>query len=317
MSFKSSLKVYGIQSNGREDIEERVNLRDNPSRRPSDFKVSHWLDLVAFDGRTRQPTSINTAEAEIQSAAWRFVTKVLKLPIFGTGALAHPPYIRVTLQGASSYIITSTLKVRLAKGAADVFLFMIWSKFWNSQLVIVPIWTSSSVFSNQLDLHPSMNEWIYYDGKRRFWRNTQIQHRNSLPKPVLFDHVLTCDITIRNGQVATLSAKYQIISQNPHIAFMSPTSGTQSPPLEATGEHTVMGCSSVYSTEQPQVVLDIEQRRRKPVILTDLLSLSLTPSSLQNTLKTNRKFKRRKKRRKRRVETNPYVQLEKILFFSF
>jgi len=43
---------------------------------------------------------------------------------------------------------------------------------------------------------------------------------------------------------------------------MSPISGTQSPPLEATGEHTVMGCSSVYSTEQPQVVLDIEQRRQ-------------------------------------------------------
>jgi hypothetical protein len=41
----------------------------------------------------------------------------------------HPPHTRVTLQGTSSYIITSTPKVQLPKGAADVFLFMVWSNF--------------------------------------------------------------------------------------------------------------------------------------------------------------------------------------------
>jgi len=36
------------------------------------------------------------------------------------------PYTKVTLQGASSYIIMSTPTVQLEKGAADVFLFIIW-----------------------------------------------------------------------------------------------------------------------------------------------------------------------------------------------
>ncbi len=40
---------------------------------------------------------------------------------------SYPPFTRVTLQGASSYIIASTPKVRLAKGAADVFL--LYSRF--------------------------------------------------------------------------------------------------------------------------------------------------------------------------------------------
>ena len=36
------------------------------------------------------------------------------------------PYTKVTLQGDSSCIIKSTTKVRFEKGAADVYLFMIW-----------------------------------------------------------------------------------------------------------------------------------------------------------------------------------------------
>ena len=38
----------------------------------------------------------------------------------------YPPYIEVTLQGASSYNIILTLKVQLSKGVVDVSLFMIW-----------------------------------------------------------------------------------------------------------------------------------------------------------------------------------------------
>jgi len=44
---------------------------------------------------------------------------------------------------------------------------------------------------------------------------------------------------------------------------MSPISGTQSPPLEATGEHTVMGASSVDNpNEKHEVVPDIKQREQ-------------------------------------------------------
>jgi hypothetical protein len=37
-----------------------------------------------------------------------------------------PPHTKVTLQGASSYIITSTPKIRLSKSVVDLLLFMIW-----------------------------------------------------------------------------------------------------------------------------------------------------------------------------------------------
>jgi hypothetical protein len=38
----------------------------------------------------------------------------------------HPHRAKVTVQGGSSYIIISNPKVRLEKGAADVFISMIW-----------------------------------------------------------------------------------------------------------------------------------------------------------------------------------------------
>jgi hypothetical protein len=46
------------------------------------------------------------------------------------------PYTKVTLQRASSYIITLTAKVILSKGVINVFLFMILQKFCNSPHVI-------------------------------------------------------------------------------------------------------------------------------------------------------------------------------------
>ena len=84
----------------------------------------------------------NSAEAEIQLAVWVSMTirdESFETPNFwdlhtrlSSNTTTHPPYTKRTLQGASLHINTSTPKVQLEKGAADVFLFMIWSKFWNS-----------------------------------------------------------------------------------------------------------------------------------------------------------------------------------------
>ena len=89
----------------------------------------------------------NSAEAETQLAAWASVTicdKSFETPNFwdlhtrlSSDTTTHLPHTKPTLQGASSHINASTPKFRLEKGAANVFLFTIWSKFWNSQVVIV------------------------------------------------------------------------------------------------------------------------------------------------------------------------------------
>jgi len=60
---------------------------------------------------------------------------------------------------------------------------------------------------------------------------------------------------------ATLPIHTHTMSDS-NAAPQSTISGTQSPPLEATGSHKAMGASSVHTVEQPiEVVPDKEQRK--------------------------------------------------------